>query len=102
MMIDVESLIQDICMLGGGGASRYATRLVLHQVLSHGCYYDLTHRIAATVGPSLAVVADMPLQSYYQELGHFRDKIFRKFIKRAAQIKVTWRDDGKWNDHKLE
>ena len=32
----------------------------------------------------------------------FREIIFQKYIKRAAQIKVTWRDGGRWGDHRLD
>ena len=30
-----------------------------------------------------------------------RHETFQKYINKAAQIKGTWRDDGKWNNQKL-
>ena len=62
MMRDVEYLIQYLCIIGGGGAERYATIFGLSQVQYQQCCYDLAHGIAATAGTILEVVTDISPQ----------------------------------------
>ena len=84
------------------GVARSATILGLTQVHYQRCYYYLANWISETAGPSLGFFADMLLQSSYQGGGMFqRHETFKKYIKRATQIKGTWRDDRKWNEQKL-